>query len=271
MKQGWSLLMFACSDAYDDIVDYLLKERYADVNQGYMSWTPLLLACKSGESSAEVLATVKVLLEHGAVINVSDDLGTTPLMYATIEGHTEVVELIIDHASLEAADHKGLTALFHAIKKKRVEICKMLLKARADTEVVNTDGRTPAQEAKFVDCPEIAELFPEEEVYIVPEKYYNYSDIQEMVHGPNDTNMPEYCPDIGLLLYGSTSEGYLQKFSENNFTLEQFLTLTDEKMQEIGIEFPFVRKRIMLGLLRFHEKRWNTTCVRLFGGNEEME
>lgn len=38
-------------------------------------------------------------------------------------------------------------------------------------------------------------------------------------------------------------------------------TVTDKRLQEIGIEFPYHRKRILLGLLQFHERPWSVDSL----------
>lgn len=47
------------------------------------------------------------------------------------------------------------------------------------------------------------------------------------------------------------------KFYESSVGLPEFLSISDERLREIGIEFPYQRNRILLGLLRFHEKAWS--------------
>jgi len=42
---------------------------------------------------------VKMLLSHGAQVNVADMAGNTPLHTATIYGHTELVKLLLQHAA----------------------------------------------------------------------------------------------------------------------------------------------------------------------------
>lgn len=53
------------------------------------------------------------------------------------------------------------------------------------------------------------------------------------------------------------------KFYQSQTNLPEFLTITDDRLQEIGIVFPYQRKRILLGLLRFHEKAWSKSSLRL--------
>ena len=57
----------------------------ADVNQAYVSWTPLLVACHRGH--AEI---VTKLLAANANVDQADNHGATPLIVACQKGHTEV-------------------------------------------------------------------------------------------------------------------------------------------------------------------------------------
>lgn len=55
---------------------------------------------------------VRLLLQHGAFVNVCNDRGTTPLMWACGRGHTAIVELLLDAgADLSIHDKDGRTAI----------------------------------------------------------------------------------------------------------------------------------------------------------------
>lgn len=67
---------------------------------------------------------------------------------------------------------------------------------------------------------------------------------------------PAYAPDVYKLLYGMRSKNLEYKFFEAKVSLPELLTITDERLQEIGLLYPFQRKRIFHGLLKFHEHRF---------------
>lgn len=50
-------------------------------------------------------------------------------------------------------------------------------------------------------------------------------------------------------------------FFKAKISLSELLCATDESLQQIGVNFPFQRNRIVLGLLKFHEKRFVTTSL----------
>jgi hypothetical protein len=74
----------------------------------------LYLACKCG-----LLNVVQVLLEKGADIHKTDNLGLTPLHSACYQGHLEVVLLLLEKgADINTASSRGTTPLRLAQKKK---------------------------------------------------------------------------------------------------------------------------------------------------------
>ena len=69
----------------------------------------------------------------GEDVNAKDDqFGWTALMYAATNGHTTVVEVLLDKgADVNATDTKGRTALMLAVQNGRPEIVQLLEKAAA--------------------------------------------------------------------------------------------------------------------------------------------
>ena len=92
----------------------------------------LIKAAFSGE-----LQEVKRLLEKGANVNAKRDNGITALMGASIEGHQEVVELLLaKEADVDAKVYffghtSGATACDLASEKGHKEIVKLLVRAGA--------------------------------------------------------------------------------------------------------------------------------------------
>ncbi|XP_055596220.1 ankyrin repeat, SAM and basic leucine zipper domain-containing protein 1 [Uranotaenia lowii] len=267
LRYGWPLLLLACNEAKCEIVRYLLEEKRLDVNQPYGLKTALMAACESKAEYNDVLSMVELLLEFGAIINCRDSHGMTPLMFAVIGGHTEVVRLILDQASIEATDNEGLTALFHAVTNRRPEIVQMLLKAGAATDIVNRRGFTPKQEAQFRAYTEIVELFPvEKDLFIIPRRYLHYGTYKDICWAEEngEQSLPGYQQEIGLLLYGMYSEQHLGLFAKENVDLERFLTYTDQDLSDLGFHLPFERKKILHGLLKFHRQAWNKRSMKRF-------
>lgn len=74
---------------------------------------------------------------------------------------------------------------------------------------------------------------------------------------------PAYAPDVIQMMAGMRSNCLEYKFYESRVSFEQLLTINDGRLQEIGIEYPFQRKRILIGLLKYHEKGWTkgSLCI----------
>lgn len=272
LRNGWPALLVASSEAQPEVVHYLLEMRGLDVNETWDLKTALITACESIAEEERVLETVKVLLEFGAIINCKDRQGKTPLMFAAALGHTEVVRLLIDQASLEATDNDGLTALFHGVNSRNGEIVEMLLKAGSVTDIINRRGFTPKQEAEFKGYAEIVALFPADKDYFnIPLKYMSYVRYQDIAQGDTEDDRPGYYPEIGLLLYGMYSEQHLGLFAKENIDLMRFLTLDDSQLKELGFTLPFERKKILYGLLKFHRRAWSKRSMCKFSKDRQLD
>lgn len=128
--------------------------------------TPLDLAFKSADNAASVRIAAKLLLAgatpvrgeyayfedavrtHNMILRFND--GQTPLHIATIDGHTGVVDYILNDNSsvrtidlLKAQDISGATALHEAVRYGRVDIANLLLKHGSNVNSMDSIGKTP--------------------------------------------------------------------------------------------------------------------------------
>jgi ankyrin repeat protein len=115
--------------------------------------TPLMAAARTGRVDA-----VKLLLSHGSFVNASDPYQEeTALMWASAEGHLEVVNTLLAagadpnlkaHVSTiterKDADHPsgGFTALMFAVRNGHNDVAEALIKGGADPKLTNGDGAT---------------------------------------------------------------------------------------------------------------------------------
>ncbi len=133
----------------------------------------LFHACRSGDKNL-----VEIALQCGANVNNVDHNdwvwgghSFTPIFYAASEGHTEVTKLLISKgADVNFATEEGITPLmkaksneirtllleagaiadtaFHeAVQIKDYDAIELLLKHRANINIIGTNGRTPLMEA----------------------------------------------------------------------------------------------------------------------------
>lgn len=110
---------------------------------------------------------VKHLLEMGADVNATEPSnGNTPLIWASINRHTEIVAILLEKgADVNATDDNGDTALMKVINCNEeddrpwyqveydiTEIMEMLLVAGADVNVENKNGMTALDIAEKTGC-----------------------------------------------------------------------------------------------------------------------
>lgn len=171
--RGNTILQFAVNGSeYPEVVDALINAG-ADVNAANASGlTSLMIATRQAnnyeynisqmmdspelkgidvykvieENNRKNLQIVKSLLDAGAEINLSNDDGTTPLMYAvTSNSNNEIVKLMIEKKVLiNQINDKGENALIYAIKysSNPEETIKILLEGGIDVNRRDVKGKT---------------------------------------------------------------------------------------------------------------------------------
>lgn len=128
---GNTALMLASYNGHTGIVEKLL-EAGADVNlTNQTGTTPLMLA-----SSGPFPEAVKALIKAGANVNAIDNgEHFTALMWAAAEGQTEVVKILVDNgADLTLTDIDGDTAESFAFKAGHQSIVELLKAQTPETE-----------------------------------------------------------------------------------------------------------------------------------------
>ena len=145
----------------------------ADVNAFTFRYeTPLMLASYFGHVNA-----MAFLIEHGAKVDLQDEIGTTALQYAaqgpnlsdeinnyfslqgvdrnkfveetSVHDHVKAVTFLIEHgANVDLQDNNGDTALHYAVTFDFPEIVKMLLNLGA-SDMCNNKGLTPLHQASI--------------------------------------------------------------------------------------------------------------------------
>lgn len=88
---------------------------------------------------------VFLLLEKGINPNVKDKNGMTPTQWALIRGNDDLVKRFLgyDQVEKETVDNNGDTLLHYAVRMKKADIIKVLLKKGADLFKINNYGEKP--------------------------------------------------------------------------------------------------------------------------------
>ena len=125
--------------------------------QGDLEATPLHSAAYYGD-----LEMVQVLLEYGADVDCPNKYGSTPLNYASRDGHrndARVARLLIERgANPNTRGLDGDTPLHEALRYERIEIARLLIEHSASLEAKNDYGKTPLDFASERQHDEIMKL-----------------------------------------------------------------------------------------------------------------
>ena len=103
--------------------------------------------CPDDVYGALILKDIKGVLcwiNENDDVDIEESSGGTLLTHAAMDGHTEVVKLLLKKkANVNARGRGGFTALHNAAQKGHLEIVQMLLDNKADINVKNERDVTP--------------------------------------------------------------------------------------------------------------------------------
>lgn len=146
VKEGCAPLFVACKKGNVEIVEYLIEECGADVEQKgvyevmddrsihYVS--PLWCASVAGK-----LPVVKCLVRRGANVNSVSDTGSTPVRSACFMTHLDIVTFLVEAgADILKANYNGGTCLINSVQS--VPLCEFLLKHGADVNAQDIQFKT---------------------------------------------------------------------------------------------------------------------------------
>lgn len=105
----------------------------------------ILIAAHAGNAGV-----VKLLLDHDANPNISDNRGQTPLMARSIVGDTAMITMLLSYgADPNRADIAQETALMKAVRGRKFKAAQALIEAGADPNVQDLTGKTALEYAKI--------------------------------------------------------------------------------------------------------------------------
>ena len=137
---GKNILIEAASHGHPDICRWLVNEKGTDVNakEEDNGETALMYAALNGNSDI-----VAFLVEAGADVNETTKDGYTALMTATIGGHFDVVRFLTEHgADVNAKAYYGTTAYILATDGNYQEIARFLAEHGADVNAEDAYDET---------------------------------------------------------------------------------------------------------------------------------
>ena len=132
-NEGTSLLMLACRARNNDTIRMLLQKEGIDINGSYneLQRNVLMYACVIGD-----IQLIKLILQFPDFeVNAQDFDGKTSLMFASKEGHKEVVKLLLEkkpEIDVNIEDKSGDTAFIFACMKGHTDVVKLLLEEDID-------------------------------------------------------------------------------------------------------------------------------------------
>jgi len=90
-----------------------------------------------------------LLISAGADVNTKDEDGLNLLHIAAMEGHKDIIELIIDKgANVNGKNVNRTSPLHYAAVYDQKEIAELLLVKGADVNAKDVDGETPLDQAE---------------------------------------------------------------------------------------------------------------------------
>ena len=96
-RYGGVALIPASEHGYVEVVKELLTNTKTDVNHvNNLGWTALLEAIILNDGSEKQQQTIRLLIEHGADVNLADKDGVTPLEHAREKGYKEIEEILLE-------------------------------------------------------------------------------------------------------------------------------------------------------------------------------
>jgi len=117
--------------------------------------TPLMWAAYNGHTDIAAY-----LLEHGVNVDAKDGNGRTALLYASSGPFPETVELLLNkgaEVNLQGTA-EGFTALMMAAAEGHVEVVRLLLAHGARADILDRDGDTAEKFARERDQTEVLKL-----------------------------------------------------------------------------------------------------------------
>ncbi len=95
-RYGGTALIPASEHGYVEVIKELLTKTDIDVNHvNDLGWTALLEAIILNNGDGKQQETVKLLIDHGADVNIPDNGSMTPIQHAREKGFKEIEQILL--------------------------------------------------------------------------------------------------------------------------------------------------------------------------------
>ncbi len=154
--EGATPLSSAAGKGNEAGMELLLKRPGIELNTASQKGeTALHRAAEAGHTKC-----VKLLLEKGAKVEISDKHGKTALSVAAAKGHKVIAKVLLKHgANINKQDSKGNTPLALAAENNHDAVVRFLLESGADAEIGDEDEETPFEKARDKHLDQIVQVF----------------------------------------------------------------------------------------------------------------
>lgn len=142
-----NLLIRACQNGQKGVVASFLKRN--DKNLDYVDnngFSALHYACAKGTRDI-----IKMLITHGADVNLTSNRGITPLHLAVKTGNKEIIKMLVNEgADINATDNSGESVIIYGIKAGKTDAVRFMKELGADITIADNEGRTAVNYANIM-------------------------------------------------------------------------------------------------------------------------
>lgn len=147
--EGYTPLIYALTNGFVDIVQYLLENDAGPDVKDYFGRSPLHFAVTYSDAVV-CEAMVKLLTMYEADVNVKDNDGDAPLhVCSDRDDRLACTSLLLTHGALICSNALGNHATHIAARHGAVEMIKLLVQYGGDMNLKNYDGKTPLGMARM--------------------------------------------------------------------------------------------------------------------------
>jgi len=247
-RSGWSPLMYA-AEVGDLETCRALLTMGANPNHHVDNYSVLMAASKGRGRDGTGLAVVKLLVnqEKVQIIDAKDRYHSTPLMYAAQEGHTDIVQYYTEECklSVDTYDARGNTALMAAVRRGQVDAARVLLKAGADKNKINIDGKTAKEMAMDSGNVDLINLLHDNTAPIGALDAYN--------------EVTRYG-ELENFFYGLQLHDLIDVFKRHKIEFKQMILLSEADLLQIGVKMGDVKK-LSEAIHAIHKQPWQKTSL----------